>query len=62
MKKALARIFFVLLSLVIISPVPVFAYPSEFPHEVTIHQESETYEGFTLYTPLGGGTGIDGTN
>ncbi len=40
----------------------VLAYPSEFPHEVTIHQESETYEGFTLYTPLGGGTGADGTN
>lgn len=62
MRKTLACISLILLSTVVISPASVLAYPSEFPHEVTIHLESQTYEGFTLYTPLGGGTGKDGTN
>jgi hypothetical protein len=60
--KKLPKILLILLPLLLLVPLGVLGYPTEFPHGVTIHQEQRTYEGFTLYAPLGGGTGLDGTN
>jgi len=38
----------------------VVASPSVFPHGVTIFNATETYSGFTLFTPLGGDDSMDG--
>lgn len=59
------RLLFVVISLLVLSLSvlnPVYAYPSEITHGVTTNNEDKAYEGFTLFTPLGGQTGTDETN
>ncbi len=60
--KKLSKYLLILLPLLLLVPLGVLAYPTEFPHGVTINRQQRTYDGFTLYTPLGGSTGPDETN